>query len=386
MIRMGVSWTAQSLAAMRLVGDPIADAVIQQLFATGGTSVVNDLMRKLVDNDGLPPEQLPPIVREYLQSTADVRGLRSEKVALGEQLFGRLGPEMLAVLGFYGLPMDYAAGKGVRVLYRTAYLSKRPVRRVLETTQMVVDVLAPGGLAPTGRGIRAAQKVRLMHAAVRHLIQNDPTAPWNTAELGVPINQEDLAGTLMTFGYIVLAGLERLGFEVSAVEREAYFECWMAVGRIMGVRDDLIPASVEEGRLLAQQIFQAQGQSSPEGKELASALVRGYQQLLPEALSGMPASMMHFFLQPESLTGRNIAQMLGVPPADWTLGVTRFAAGVDEFLAKHGIGNPLASEMAGMVGRELIRGFLFVERANRAPFAIPVELQQQWATGWANTR
>jgi hypothetical protein len=382
MIRMGVLWTAQSLAAMRLVGDPIADAVITQLFETGGTQVVNDLMRKLVDNDGLPPEQLPPIVRDYLESTADVRGLRSEKVALGEQLFGRLGPEMLAVLGFYGLPMDYAAGKGVRVLYRTAFLSKRPVRRVLETTQMVVDVLSPGGLGPAGKGLRAAQKVRLMHAAVRHLIQHDSSAAWNTAELGVPINQEDLAGTLMTFGYIVLAGLERLGFEVSAVEREAYFECWMAVGRIMGVREDLIPGDVEEGRLLAQQIFQAQGEASQQGQELASALVHGYQQLLPEPLAGMPASMMHFFLEQESLTGRNVAQMLGVPAPDWTLGVTRFAVGVDDFLAKHGIRNPLASELAGMVGRELIRGFLVVERANRAPFSIPLELQQQWATGW----
>jgi hypothetical protein len=386
MIWMGSIWTAQSLEAARLVGDPIADPVIKQLFESGGTGVVNDLMRKLVDNDGLPPEKLPPIVRDYVESTADVRGLESEQVALGEQLFARLGPEMLTVLGFYGLPMDYAAGKGVRVLYRTAYLSKRPIRRVLETTQMVVDVMAPGGLGPSGRGVRAAQKVRLMHAAVRHLIQNDSSSPWNTVELGVPINQEDLAGTLMTFGYIVLAGLERLGFEVSAVEREAYFQCWMEIGRIMGVRADLIPANVDEGRTLAQQIFRAQGQSSSEGKELASALVKGYQQLLPEALHGMPASMMHFFLQPESLTGRNVAEMLGLPPPDWTLGVTRFAAGVDEFLAKHGIGNPLASELAGMVGRELIRGFLFVERANRAPFSIPLELQQQWETRWSDPR
>jgi hypothetical protein len=367
---------------MRSVGDPIADAVITQLFEDGGTVVVNDLMRKLIENDGLPPEQLPPIVRDYLESTADVRGLDSQNVALGEKLFGRLGPEMLAVLGFYGLPMDYAAGKGVQVLYRTAYLAKRPLRRVLETTQMVVDVMARGGLGPHGKGVITAQKVRLMHAAVRHLIQHDSKAPWDTAELGMPINQEDLAGTLMTFAYIVLAGLERLGFEVSEVEREAYFQCWMVIGRIMGVREDLIPANVALGRSLAWQIFQAQGLATTQGQDLASALIKGYQQLLPHPLHGMPASMMHFFLQPEALTGRNIAEMLRVPPPDWTLGVTRFAVGVDEFLAKHGIGNPLASEMAGMVGRELINGFLHVERANRAPFSIPTDLQEEWASHW----
>jgi hypothetical protein len=255
---------------------------------------------------------------------------------------------------------------------------------VLETTQMVVDVLSKGGLGPRGGGVRAAQKVRLMHAAVRHLIQHDPGSPWDTQALGMPINQEDLAGTLMTFAYIVLEGLDRLGFEIDALEREAYFQCWMVIGRIMGVREDLIPSSVEEGRQLAFQIFRAQGLSTPQGKELASALIAGYQSMLPRPLHGMPASMMHFFLQPESLTGRNIAQMLGLPPPDWTLGVTRFAVGVDEFLAKHGIGNPLGSELAGMVGREFIKGFLRAERANRAPFSIPLDLQQQWDASWSD--
>lgn len=379
-------WNEQSLAELRSVGDPIADAVVGHLYADGGTSVVNQLMRTLVDNDGLPPQKLPPIVRDYLERTAHVGEIHWEKVAQAEQLFERLGPEMLAVLGFYGLPMDYAAGKGVRVLHRTAYLTKRPIRRVLETTQMVVDVMAQGGLGPEGRGVRVAQKVRLMHAAVRHLIQNDASAAWDTSELGVPINQEDLAGTLMTFAYIVLAGLERLGIHVSAAEREAYFYCWTVIGRIMGVREDLIPANVEEGRQLAWLIFKAQGEATAQGKELAHDLIEGYQRLLPLVLHGMPASMMHFFLQPESLTGRNIAAMLDVPPANWTLGVTRLAAGLDAFLAKHGIDNPLVGNLAGLVGREIVRGFLCVERANRAPFSIPLTLHELWGTRPSSAR
>ena len=374
-------WNEQKLAEMRKVGDQVADSVVGSLFESGGIEVVNDLMRKLVTNDGIPSAQLPQIVRDYLESTGQVRAPDRDAVAQGEQLFARLGPEMLAVLGFYGLPMDYAAGKGVQVLYRTAFLARRPMRRVLETTQMVVDVLSPGGLSPSGRGVRAAQKVRLMHAAVRHLIRNDASAPWDGALLGVPINQEDLAGTLMTFAYIVLLGLERLGLPVSIAEREAYFHCWMAVGRMMGVREDLIPANVSEGRELAWQIFKTQGESTPQGKELAKDLIAGYQQLLPGFLDGMPASMMHFFLEQESLTGRNIAGMLAVPPPDWTLSVTRLAVSLDDFLSKHGIDNPLSSSVAGFIGRELIKGFLRAERMpGRATFSIPIELHDQWST------
>lgn len=381
---MSSPWSEQTLAGLRQVGDPPADAVVAQLFEDGGIAVVNQLMRTLVSNDGLPPAQLPPVVRDYLDSTAQLHGADLQKIALGEQLFERLGPEMLAVLGFYGLPMDYAAGKGVRVLHRTAYLAKRPMRRVLETTQMVVDVMARGGLGPEGRGVRAAQKVRLMHAAVRHLIRHDPEARWDSDTLGVPINQEDMAGTLMTFGYIVLAGLSRLGLEVSELERDAYFQCWMAIGRLMGVREELIPTSVEDGRTLAWQIFKDQGHASPEGRELASDLVLGYQRLLPAPLHGMPASLMHYFLQPESLTGRDVAAMLGVPAPDWTLGVTRVAAGLDELLDRYGIENPLASHWAGVVGRELIHGFLAAERADRASFSIPLSLHALWSSAAAD--
>lgn len=378
---MARTWTDQTLTELRKVGDPVADSVVRGLFESGGIGSVNDLMQKLVSNDGIPSAQLPQSVRDYLESTGQVSALDAAKVEQGERLFAQLGPEMLAVLGFYGLPMDYAAGKGVQVLYRTAYLARRPMRRVLETTQMVIDVMATGGLSPHGRGVRAAQKVRLMHAAVRHLIQHDSGAGWDTAKLGVPINQEDLAGTLMTFAYIVLAGLERLSLPVSEADREAYFHCWMVIGRIMGVREDLIPANVAEGRALAYQIFKDQGQSTPQGKELAKDLIKGYQQLLPGFLDGMPASMMHFFLENESLTGRNIAGMLDVPAPDWTLSVTRLAVGFDQFLSKHGIENPLSSSVAGFIGRELVKGFLRAERGpGRASFSIPVDLHEEWST------
>ena len=379
---MANQWSAEKLAGMRNVGDPVADMVIDSLFEQGGVEQVNDLMRKLVSNDGIPSAQLPQSVRDYLESTAQVRPVDRDAVAQGEQLFARLGPEMLTVLGFYGLPMDYAAGKGVQVLYRTAFLARKPMRRVLETTQMVVDVMSPGGLGPAGRGVRAAQKVRLMHAAVRHLIRSDPGAAWDVAQLGVPINQEDLAGTLMTFAYIVLAGLERLGLPVASSEREAYFHCWMAIGRMMGVCEDLIPVDVASGRELARQIFADQGESTPQGKELAKDLIQGYQRLLPGFLSGMPASMMHFFLEQEALTGRNIAAMLDVPPPNWTLSVTRLAVSLDDFLSEHGIANPLSSGVAGFIGRELIKGFLYAERGpGRASFSIPVELHETWSTG-----
>src|SRR3954454_6141105 len=89
----------------------------------------------------------------------------------------------------------------------------------------LVDIMQAGGLTePGGRGRRAIQKVRLMHGAVRKLAASAPT--WK-AEYGLPINQEDLAGTLMSFSWVVMDGLDKLGISLSDSDREAYLHCWL---------------------------------------------------------------------------------------------------------------------------------------------------------------
>src|SRR5690606_12090296 len=158
---MSAQWTNQRLDELRQVGDEAADATVGELFANQGIEAVNELMRTLVTNDGLPSEELPTVISTYLANTAHVPEMDSAKVRLGEEVFGVLGTEILLILGFYSLPADYAAKKGVQVLYRTGRLITTPIRRVFETTQMVVDVMSPGGLSPQGKGVRSAQKVRL---------------------------------------------------------------------------------------------------------------------------------------------------------------------------------------------------------------------------------
>ena len=137
-------WTNEVLDEARGQGDPIADPVVAELFRDGDIAAVNQLMRTLVVDDGLPSERLPAVVRDYLARTALPPDIESAQMELAQEVFGVVGPEILAVLGFYSLPADYAAKKGVQVLYRTGRLITNPTRRVFETTQMVVDVMAPG--------------------------------------------------------------------------------------------------------------------------------------------------------------------------------------------------------------------------------------------------
>jgi hypothetical protein len=280
---------------------------------------------------------------------------------------------MLMCLGCYSLPASYAAAKGVVVLHRTAYLERRPTKRLFETTQMVIDVMTPGGLEPGGRGVRTAQKVRLMHAMVRHLIQNDQKEPW-PEELGVPINQEDLAGTLMTFVWGTLDGLEKLGVRPSARAKEHYLAAWRFVGRLMGLEEALIPSTMAEVEHLKQRIQARQVRASEEGRVLTKALLDMMERNSEIApLKAMPAILMRHFL-PE-----DVSNFLGVPVHPHE----KVAIEAIELLCQGEAAllrdSPVIQRAARHFSVHFTQWMIDVELGGRsAPFVIPLELKRRW--------
>jgi hypothetical protein len=298
--------TDTTLDAARRRGDALADAVVAEVFAAGDTEAVARLLGSLMRDDQ-SPGALPPAVLDYLARTGETVARGRESAAAGERVFAEHGPEILMLLCCYSLPSSYAAKKGVQVLHRTAYLAKRPNRRLFETAQMIVDVMSPGGLGPKGRGLRTAQKVRLMHAAIRHLILTDTTAQWDTDTLGLPINQEDLLGTLMTFSWIILDGLARLGQRLTPAEEQAYLEAWLVVGALMGIEPQLLPRTVADARAVTEVIERRQVAESPEGREMMTALLGMMQDNVPAAFATMPACLIREFVPAA------VAEFLGVP-------------------------------------------------------------------------
>jgi hypothetical protein len=358
---MANSWSDSFLDEMRQVGDPLADDVVALLFKSSGVYAVQKLMKTLVTNDQPTPDQLPPELKTYLETTSQIAQTDSSVAAAGERLFETFGPEMLVTLLCYSLPACYADRKGVQVLYRTGYLDQRVNSRVFQTAQMVIDVMSPGGLAPDGNGVRSAQKVRLMHAAVRWLILNNPETPWDPA-LGVPINQEDLGFTLMTFAYVMLDGLNKLGIDALPEEQQSFLETWKAIGRIMGVREDLMPDDITAAQTLFETVGKRQNDPSPEGKAMTQALL---DMLGKYEIPG--AALMRHFLSPELADGFGIKKH-------------SFQEWLIERVASH---LTLVDRMVAWPIRELalrlVKGFVTAELGGkRTPFVLPTNLNFAW--------
>lgn len=374
-------WSDASLDHLRTVGDPDADRVVADLFARGDNVVhaVNMLMRDLVENSDVPARSLPDPARRFFFDEGPPAWADPARIAAGQALFHRYGPLAILLLNTYSLPICYAARKGVQVLARTNRLQSNPRRRVVETAQLVIDVMAPGGLDPAssaGAGLRSAQKVRLMHATIRRLIAADPT--WDPG-FGLPINQEDMLGTLMSFSVCTLDGLQRLGVELTGAEVDAYMHTWNVVGALMGVREDLLPASYAEGRTISERIAERHFEACPEGQALTRALLEMLDHMVPGTVfDGVAAEFVRHFV------GDRVADLLAVPKDDdgrsRTLGLVRLFGRAGD---RAGDRAPAFAQAAQLLSRGLVQALLLVNRGGeRLPFHIPTELRQVWGVNW----
>lgn len=363
-------WSSSTLAELSVLGDPEADDVVTELLREQSLHAVQALLDTLTRNRQVIPEQLPPSVRRYFEQVPigaqDLRAARA-----GERFFAQYGPEIMLILCCSALPFDYANLRGVEVLTRTGFLTRQPNLRVAQTAQMIVDVLSPGGLGPRGRGVRSAQKVRLMHAAIRCLLLADERQPWDRERLGTPINQLQLLYTLMSFSQVVLAGLRRLGLDVNVAHQQAYLEVWVLVGSLMGIRPDFIPRTLADAEALTNALAQEQG-SSESGKQLTLALCGLIAEVLGP-LGFLRHSLIRYF------TGSELAQMLGLPRNilwDWAVGGVAWVARALDRVRRRSRDHQLVFRWLTL---RLIQ--LLIDKQLGSPrrlFEIPTELHADW--------
>lgn len=173
-------------------------------------------------------------------------------------------------------------------------------RRVNETARFVIDVLTIGAFEPYGLGIRAALQVRLVHAAVRAAI-----AARTGTSAEVPLNQEDLLGTLLTFSVVVVRALRRLAVNVMPTDADNFFHLWRVVGSLLGIEDALLPHDFAAAETLAERISRRHFRASHAGRVLMAALVARINEHL------LSPAMTTYLMR--RLNGDFVADLLGVP-------------------------------------------------------------------------
>jgi hypothetical protein len=370
-----VIWTHALLDRLRQIGDPLLDTVDGK----GGWVEVT-MAAPPTDDVGLPAAARAPGLlkhwrtaeqgarpggedREHPYWQALAQELPAAHLFIARSLFVTYGGEVAASLLLSSLPNAYAGEAGAAVLTRTKELHSNAHRRIGETAQFVVDVLFPEHpealdvpsaeiLAsrrseqafPVGtRGHNRARTTRLTHALIRTLVADQPEGePWDPSasakvparedtEVGVPVNQEDLLGTLGTFTVVVFEVMERLGIPWTEQAEQAYLDLWDRVAELLGIgtpevtellaadgielpeayRGALRPKTPDEARQLVELIRERSWAvplpdrelapfANGNGKLLVRALLDQLQDAMPRGMERLPLFAMRYLLDPRA--------------------------------------------------------------------------------------
>lgn len=277
-----------------------------------------------------------------------------EKIKRAEKLFMEHGPLSCILLFCASLPECYVIPDLATVLHIAGQLEAHTEYRIRSTAAMIFPVMMKEGLTgENGGGIAQTLKVRLIHATIRHLIlRGNPQAAvaalqnnhlenndgviapiaemkdshnmfhallahgWNVKDDGLPCDQEELAYTLLTFGYVFLRSMRKLGVGLTRADEEAYLHVWNIVGHTLGIDTALLCDTMPEARtrfLAIQASSRANAVNGDASARLGKALMLHMGQAVPwRALHSFPVLMTRY------LCGAKTARVIGVKDnASW---------------------------------------------------------------------
>ena len=280
----------------------------------------------------LPPEIGAPL-EDYVYAARTLPAWADRsKLERAETLFMDYGVLSVTLLFCSSLPECYVIPDLAAVLHVTGQLEKHTDYRIRATGAMVFPVMMRGGLTdPDGGGVAQIFKVRLIHATIRNLILRGspeeamsalaavgigengryaddagrvPPLPgmatadnmhqallahgWKTGAEGLPCNQEELAYTLLTFSYVFLRSMRKLGLALPCADEEAYLHSWNVTGHMLGIEREMMANTMEQAAALFA-CMQARGRAgwlrkprtSDPRPVLGKALMQSMQQVIP---------------------------------------------------------------------------------------------------------
>lgn len=286
-------WTDAFLDEMRRHGDPLAEEAVARMIRDGEISRIEEIFRRLNSNDSAPPHEDFPSLAEFYESTHRLPDFVDlTRIARAEDLFIEHVFPITLILLAKSLPEGYSAPNLSILLNFSGNLRLHPYHRLLSVLQMVLNVASLGGFNHGGSAVVTAQKVRLLHAGIRHII--DERIPEYRERHGIPVNLEDMLATVMGFSYLVITGMRELDCALRPEDEEDLMYLWRVFALLCGIHPpdrptsmDWIPDSIEDARrfytVYAQRHYM-DATANPDGVALAQSNLSMLRDMIPPLL------------------------------------------------------------------------------------------------------
>ncbi|OBF13719.1 oxygenase MpaB family protein [Mycobacterium sp. ACS4331] len=295
------------------VGDEPMDRLVEWMSGTG-LEETRPLFERALHDGIASVEEAPEPLRGFFEAYEALPDwVDMDAVRKGQRALRRGGADGMYVARDVSLLGGYQFSGFNKTLIRTGALEKGSNKRFAETMQWAMDVIAEGGLEPLGVGYRSTIRVRLIHSFVRRHVSAMPD--WQADEWGLPVNQTDMAATLVGALVAPAVGALGMGVVLSPSEYQAVAHLTRYVGWLIGVEDQWLPRDFRDSVRVLAHTLSALAAPDESTRQLAVPMIEDPLGWHYDALPGLRrrlARAQHLSIT-SAFLGRRTVRSLGLP-------------------------------------------------------------------------
>ena len=229
---------ASNYVAHSLIADPVAEAMTEDL-AELDPGKSWQLIQTAMDN---PSEEAlrdaPASLREFFdEASTPPEWLDYSAFAPGVRMFHRNSGVILAAF-VAGVLIEGFTTNIAKSFFITGRVRDQGIRRLGQNNRHMMEIFFPGGMYRHGDGWKLSVRIRIVHARVRHLLNN--SEEWDAEALGVPISAAHLGYAIASFSARLLKHMRTLGAVCNDEERESFMAVWLYSGHLMGIPETIL--------------------------------------------------------------------------------------------------------------------------------------------------
>ena len=180
------------------------------------------------------PASMP---RFFEEATTPPEWLDHSAFAPSVRTFHRNSGVILAAF-VAGVLIEGFTGKIAKSFFITGRARDQGVRRLGQNNRHMMEIFFPGGLDKYGDGWKLSVRIRIVHARVRHLLNN--SEEWDAEAWGAPISMAHLGYAIWALSARLLKHMKTLGAVFNDEEGESFMAVWRYSGYLMGIPDTIL--------------------------------------------------------------------------------------------------------------------------------------------------
>ena len=338
--------TAANYVAHTLIGDPLADAMMEDLSSLPRPEQTLLFQAALQEQDWDSLADAPSSAKEFFADAEKVpEWVDFDAFIPGIRMFHRNSHLILGA--FVGGTLVEGFSTNIsKAFFISGKVRDQGVRRLRQNNRHMIEVFMPGGLTRDGDGWKLSVRIRLVHAQLRRLLGGSDD--WDHEAWGLPISSAHLGYAITSFSARLLDHMKRLGAVYSDEERRSFMSIWRYTGHVMGIPSSILFRDEEDARHLRRIGSMCEPPPSPESIVMANALINSAPLVIGTTDPAERRKMASFvFKVSRALIGNTLADQLMYPPARnlGTLFAFRMGERYKRLLAKMGRNGTESSDL-----------------------------------------